>query len=277
MKLVKTNLGWREFWYQEDDRYIGQRIALGKYEPYLTKVILENTDRDSTAVDVGANIGYYTVLLADKVKNVWAVEPEEKTFEILKKNCSGLKNVRLIRAAVGSREEMIELEVSKENYGNHRIISNFKFSTRGGLRYAPLISKTEKVKIKKLDSLVKEQVDLMKIDVQGWESEVIEGAKKIIKKYKPTIFFELSKKENYDKDKNMWIFLKKVYKKIYFVDEYIQIYYPVSFERIKKYIEKKEQGNLVVFQENNLKIKWGGIKDFWLKKWVKRIIGRPET
>ncbi|MFA4826981.1 MAG: FkbM family methyltransferase [Candidatus Shapirobacteria bacterium] len=267
MKLVKTKLDGREFWYREDDRYIGQRIALEKYEPYLTKLILENIDINSMAVDVGANIGYYTVLLANKIKNVWAVEPEEKTFEILTKNCEELKNVNLIKAAAGSKDGVTELEVSKENYGNHRIISNFKFQ----------ISKTEKVKIKKLGSLVKEQVDLMKIDVQGWESEVIKGAKELIKKYKPTIFFELSKKENYDKDKKMWIFLKNIYKNIYFIDEYIQIYYPVSFEWVKKYVEKKEQGNLVVFRENNLETKWGGIKDFWPKKWIKRIIGRLET
>jgi FkbM family methyltransferase len=267
MRLAKTKLAGREFWYREDDRYIGQRIALGKYEPYLTKVIMENTNSNSVAVDVGANIGYYTVLLANKVKNVMGIEPEEKTFEILTKNSSGLKNVRLVRAAAGSKDGAIDLEVSKENYGDHKIISNLKF----------LISKTEKVKIKTLDNLVKEQVDLMKIDVQGWESEVIEGAKELIKKDRPTIFFELSKKENYKKDKKMWIFLKYFYKKIYFVDEYIQIYYPVNFKWIKNYVEKKEQGNLVVFRKNNFEIKWGGVKDFWLKKWIKRIVGRPET
>lgn len=75
----------------------------------------------------------------------------------------------------------------------------------------------------------------------------------------------------------MWLFLEGIYEKIYFVDEYIQIYYPVSFEWIKNYVEKKEQSNLVVFRENNFKTKWGGIRDFWLKKWVKRKMGRLET
>jgi FkbM family methyltransferase len=266
--LKKTKLAGREFWYWEDDRYIGQRIALGKYEPYLTKVIMENTNSNSRAVDVGANIGYYTVLLAKKVKTVMGVEPEEKTFEILTKNSSGLKNVRLVRAAVGSKDGAIDLEVSKENYGDHKISSKYKVES---------LKLIEKVKIRKLNNLVKEQVDLMKIDVQGWESEVIEGAKELIKKNRPTIFFELSKKKNYDQDKKMWLFLKNIYKNIYFVDEYIQVYYPVSFKWIKNYLEKKEQGNLVVFRENNLETKWGGVRDFWLKKWVKRIIGRPET
>lgn len=270
---MRTKLSRRDFWYRSDDRYIGQRIALGKYEPYLTKLILKNIGINSTVVDVGANIGYYAVLLADKVKNVWAVEPEEKTFKILTKNSEGLKNVSLVKAAAGNKDGVIELEVSKENYGDHRINPpKSPFDPTGA-------SKGDLMQCKciRLDNLVKEKTDLMKIDVQGWESEVIGGAKELIKINKPTIFFELSKKENYNQDKKMWLFLKNIYKKIYFVDEYIQIYYPVSFAWTKNYIEKKEQGNLVVFRQNNLETKWGEIKDFWLKKWIKRIIGRPET
>jgi FkbM family methyltransferase len=266
MKLIRTKLNGRKFWYWENDRYIGQRIALGKYEPYLTKLILRQAQHGDVVIDVGANIGYYTILLAKNAKTVMGIEPEEKTFEILTKNCEGLKNVRLIRAAAGSKDGEAELVRSEENYGDNRINPSKSPFDKGDL-----------VQCIRLDNLIKERVDLMKIDVQGWESEVIEGAKKVIEKYKPTIFFELSKKENYERDKKMWLFLKKVYKKIYFVDEYIQIYYPVSFAWAKNYIEKKEQGNLVVFQENNFKTKWGGIRDFWLKKWVKRKMGRLET
>jgi len=270
MELKKTRLAGREFWYRGDDRYIGQRIAAGKYEPYLTKKILRLaslSQDDMVVADVGANIGYYTVLLAKKARKIYAIEPEEKTFEILKKNCEGLGNITTLNMAAGDRNGEVELKVSKENYGDHKINNQFSKSN----------FQLKKVKIRKLDSLIKGQVDLMKIDVQGFENEVIEGAKKIIGKYRPTIFFEVSKKKSYEKDKKIFKFLKSFYKDIYFIDEYIQIYYPVSFEWIKNYLKKKEQGNFVVFRDNNWMTKVRGLKDFWMKKWVKRRLGRVET
>ncbi|MFA6250109.1 MAG: FkbM family methyltransferase [Candidatus Shapirobacteria bacterium] len=271
MKLIKTRVRSRDFWYQEDDKYVGQRIALGKYEPYLTKVMLNQVqhDKTETVIDVGANIGYYTVMLADKAKQVIAIEPEEKTFGVLKKNLGGLKNVKAVMVAAGSKNGQAVLEVSKENLGDHRIQRSKIKDQKSKINL--------KVKIRKIDDLAGDNVDLMKIDVQGFENEVIEGAKEIIQKYRPTIFWEISKKKDFGQDKNTYDFLKTIYGDIYFVDEYIQIYYSVSFEWIKKYLAKKEQGNFVVFRDNGLKTRWGGTKDFWLKKWVKRAMGRLET
>ena len=90
MKLKKARIfGKYKFFYLENDRYIGQRIALEKYEPYETQLILRQAKVGDTVVDVGANIGYYTVLLADKIGKtgkIYAFEPDKTNFEILKKN-----------------------------------------------------------------------------------------------------------------------------------------------------------------------------------------------
>ena len=56
-KLVKTIFKNTVFWYQWNDEFVGQRIALGKYEPYLTKLILGKIKPESVVVDVGANMG----------------------------------------------------------------------------------------------------------------------------------------------------------------------------------------------------------------------------
>ncbi|OGL53993.1 hypothetical protein A3K55_02200 [Candidatus Shapirobacteria bacterium RBG_13_44_7] len=254
MKLAKTRFGGAVFYYQADDKYIGQRIALGKYEPYLTKLMLGNVGRGETVVDVGANIGYYTVLLGKKAKKVYAFEPEKTSFEILKKNVevNKLKGVELFGVALGGKKEKKKLEKSKDNFGDNRL------SDKGGV-----------VGVERLDDLVKEKIGLIKIDTQGWEPEVIKGAREIIRKYHPKIFLEYSPSMytaagmDY---REMWQFLEEEYGKIFYIDEYIQIYFPI------KNCEK--ECNLWVGKEKSF---GNRDKDFWLKKWLKRKLGRPAT
>jgi hypothetical protein len=86
----------------------------------------------------------------------------------------------------------------------------------------------EEVKIVKLDDFLKnKKIDLMKVDTQGWEPEVIEGAKKIISKNKPIMFLEYSpasyqiaKLDGQKMMKN----LRKIYKNIWWINEWLYIY-----------------------------------------------------
>ncbi len=248
-----------KFWYREDDRYIGQRVALGKYEPYLTKLMLGNVNEGDTVVDVGANIGYDTVLFGKKARKVYAFEPEKINFGILKKNIkeNKLKNIKAFKLALGSKKEEKRLFESRENYGDNRLNPSRSPLDRGDL-----------VDVAKLDDVVSEKVDLIKIDTQGWEPEVIAGAKNLIKKYHPKIFFEWSPKMYVDAGLNyqkMWNFLMEEYNRIYYVDEYIQVYYPVE--------QCNWECNLWVGESNW----WKQYRDFWPKKWLKRILGKPAT
>jgi len=270
--LAKTIIGGKYYLnYLWNDKYIGQRIALGKYEPYLTKLILRQAStkggQAGCVVDVGANIGYYSVLLAEKLKTVYAYEPEKVNFEILEKNIrdNKFKNVEAKRLAVGSKNAEIKLVKSKENYGDHRV---FNYELR--IKNYELIK--EETKIIRLDDEIKEKVDLIKIDTQGWEPEVILGAKKIIEKDKPVIFLEYwpwaYKKARLD-DKEMIGFLRKVYGKIYFIDEYVQTYFLVSDDYLEKYCVGDKACSLMVSSEVNY---WNQIKDVNLKKLIKGVI-----
>ena len=106
MKLLKSKIFEKYvFNYLPDDKYVGQRIALEKYEPYETELILKQVKSGDIIVDVGANIGYYTVLFADKVGKkgkIIAIEPDPINFEILQKNIKENKlfNVVAVQAAV---------------------------------------------------------------------------------------------------------------------------------------------------------------------------------
>jgi len=278
MKLEKCKIfGKYVFNYLPDDKYVGQRIALEKYEPYLTKLMLSKIKTGDVILDIGANIGYYAVLFADKVGKkgkVIAIEPDPINFEILQKNIKNNKlfNVVAVQAAVGNENKKMEIYESKENYGDHRMWGN---------------GPTKPVFCRRLDDLLKEleykKIDFIKMDVQGFETEVIEGGKNMIEKNKPIIFFEYwpwgNKKAGSD-IKKMMDFFRKIYKKIFFVDEYIQIHFPVSQKFLdKKYSDKNEgdYGNLWVKSKIYFNDRISQFSSFWVKKFIKRILGKDET
>ena len=271
MKLKKVKIfGKYVFYYLSNDKYIGQRIALEKYEPYETQLILRQTRLGDVVIDVGANIGYYTILLADKVGKtgkVYAFEPDKLNFEILKKNieANNLKNVEIINAAVGSNAGKLKLHKSKENLGDHKLYGEDK--------------EIEEVKIIKLDDYFKNiKIDLMKIDTQGWEPEVIEGAKNIISKNKPIMFLEYSPASyriaKLDGQKMMRN-LRKIYKKIWWIDEWLYIYKNLSQKKIDKKCATNKTGyaDLWMKKETNLIDFMNQYRFIKIKQWMKRLAG----
>lgn len=269
MNLKKCKIfGKYTFYYLTNDKYIGQRIALEKYEPYETQLILRQTKIGNVVIDVGANIGYYTILLADKVGKtgrVYAFEPDKINFEILKKNieANNLKNVEIINAAVGSKTGKIKLHKSKENLGDHKLYGDDK--------------EIEEVKIIKLDEFIKEKVDVIKVDTQGWEPEVIKGAKKIIAKNRPIMFLEYSpasyKIAKLDGQK-MMKFLRKIYKKIWWINEWLYIYKNLNQKKVDKICATNKTGyaDLWMKKKINLGDKIGQIRDLKIKKLIKKIL-----
>ena len=236
-----------DFWYRSDDKFIGQRIALGKYEEYETKLLLRQLRPDDVAVDVGANIGYYTILMAKKAKKVYAVEPEEINFEILQKNvtANNLKNVVLIKVAASNKNEQRAMIKDLKNYGNHHLGRE----------------KSGGVDCQRLDDiLVNEQkISLIKIDTQGWEPAVIGGAENIIKRDSPVLFLEYwprgMKEAKLDGDK-MINFLKTIYKNIWQIDDHLNI-----FKIIKKdIVVNKKTGYVDLYMNNKIKM----IDHLWL-------------
>lgn len=282
------------FNYLPNDKFVGQRIALEKYEPYLTKLMLSKIKEGDVVLDIGANIGYYAVLFAEKTGKtgkVIAIEPDPINFEILQKNIKENKlfNVVAVQAAVGNENKKMEIFKSKENFGDHRMWNQNPLPDKpeSPLKEGGQFRKSKEVFCRRLDDLLKEleyqKIDFIKMDVQGFESLVVKGGEKVIEKNKPIIFFEYwpwgNKKAGSD-IKKMMNFFRKIYKKIFWIDEYIQIYSPVSQKFLdKKYSDKNESeyGNLWLKSEINFSDLLGQIKDFWIKKFIKRILRKAET
>ncbi len=145
------------------------------FEPFETKIVKKYVKKGMTVVDAGANIGYYTLLLSRLVGPkglVHAFEPGKENFELLKKNVelNKYKNTKLNRAALSNKEGAIKLYLSETNPQDHRIVKDKE--TR----------KFEKVSAVTLDKYFgkKNNVDFIKMDIQGAEILALEGAKKIL-------------------------------------------------------------------------------------------------
>ncbi|NPA34187.1 MAG: FkbM family methyltransferase [Chlorobi bacterium] len=151
-------------------------------------------------IDIGANMGHYTVLLSKLVGpqgKVYAVEPVEPVIDILKYNTKNYTNVEILPFAIGDKDGQVEmsnlayLNKGFVSSGTHFIITD------------PLQKKKDVlfiVNMKKGSEVFKnlKRVDFIKCDVEGYEVNVIRELMPIIRKYKPIMLIELWKK-NLDK------------------------------------------------------------------------------
>jgi len=154
-------------------------VKKGVYEEFNTKFIKKNVREGDVVLDIGANIGYFTLICASlvgKTGKVFAFEPEPKNFEILKKNVTenGYDNVILENMALSNRKGIVDLYLSDESTGMHRIYSSKLTS-----------DKHIKVNVTTLDEYFQEQIPniaFIKLDVEGSEFGVLQGMKSILNK-----------------------------------------------------------------------------------------------
>ncbi len=131
----------------------------------------------SVAVDVGAHIGSIAIPLAQKSKQVYAIEPVEESAELLKQNLllNRIGNVQLHRCGLGDT-----MTTASAVIGNPKSTGTFMLREGTG------------IEVKTLDSLELGRVDLIKIDVEGMEAQVLKGGEKTISQWRPLIFFEVN-------------------------------------------------------------------------------------
>ena len=170
--------------------WIGINIALkGLFEEEHLKDLnhlLINLDFDvsnSTAIDIGSNIGNHAIEFAKYFKKVICYEPNPRAYDLLATNTKHLKNVEVFNWGIGSKEEYLQLQENINNIGGSSAKYQIDEKNIVNIEIKPLDND--------FDSLKK--VMLLKIDVEGMEIDVLRGAEKIIAKFYPLICFEQHK------------------------------------------------------------------------------------
>ena len=170
-----------KFYLDDKPEYVKRALRDGHpWEPHVLKALAEAAVPGSTALDIGAHIGSITIPLARLVGSqgrVYAFEPQKPVFRELFYNLTlnQVENVIPLRYAVGASSAVVEMEPDQGYDGQVRIGA-------GG----------DRVEMRTIDSFFFSDVSVIKIDVEGYEGEVLRGARETIETFHPVIVLEIS-------------------------------------------------------------------------------------
>jgi len=213
--------------YNKNDKYIGRSIELyGEFSELEVELFRQICKRDFVVVEVGANIGTHTMALSKIVGDkgrVYAFEPQRVVFQTLCANMAlnSITNVEAFQVALFNQKgELLIPEIDYDKEGNFGGIELDRFSD--GLKVAQ----------EKADEFLNlKRFDFFKIDVEGMEQGVIEGASKLIEMFKPILYVENDRLEKSDA---LIQTITKLGYKIYKHNPYL--YNPNNFEKNKNNI-----------------------------------------
>lgn len=189
--------------------------ALGIYEPPVQETLANHLKPGDIFYDIGANVGFFTIIVAKLVGEtgkVYAFEPAPYNAKLLRKNIelNKFNNVTVIEKAVAESSQKGELVLGDYCGGN--VLANF-FT---GIESTPKKQNSVSVDVICIDDLVENQTinppNMVKIDVEGGEINVIQGMMKIINNHKPILLYEID-------DRNKRIFQEKMNKIDSFVSD----------------------------------------------------------
>ena len=173
----------------EWDNHFHKQIKGGEYQKAQRDFALSFVTEWDIAIDIGANIGFWTKPLCKEFRFVWAFEPGRENWEHCHKNLEGIKNYQLEQVALSDKQaENVRLYSTSDSCGD--------------LRITPVDNKIKEVvdtvDMMMLDNYYHElmpkyagKVGFIKIDVQQHEKEVLLGATRILEEHSPVICIEL--------------------------------------------------------------------------------------
>ena len=175
------------FMYLRGDQYVGRSLELyGEFSEGEVALFRQVVPAGGVVFEGGANIGALTVPLARIVGpqgRVIAVEPQRAVYNVLCGNVAlnGLVNVEAERCALGA--EAGEISVPVLGYGEAANYGGISLDDVG-------LTVSEEVPMRTVDSFDLDRLHLLKLDVEGFEEQVLSGAEATLNKHRPVVFVE---------------------------------------------------------------------------------------
>ncbi|HMT19795.1 MAG TPA: FkbM family methyltransferase [Promineifilum sp.] len=168
-------------WVDAKDPLVARGIMTARsYETHVTAALLRELHPDSTFVDIGANMGWFTLLGATVARQVIAIEPNPANVQLLYRSvlANGFENVRVLQGAVTDGPNLLQLNFLHSNGSVSSVEASAATATI--------------VQGNALDSLLKdiERIDVMKMDIEGHEPIALEGMRETLRRFRPVLIFE---------------------------------------------------------------------------------------
>lgn len=182
---VLLNLPDFKLYVRLDDWAVGARIAVKRgYEPHVTAVLRPLIEPGMVLVDIGANIGYYSLLAAARVGpggKVIAFEPSAQNCELLRMSlaANGFANVVLHPYAVADADKVVGFDMGDSN---------------GRIDPVNPSASAFQVRAVRLDDFLRDEarIDLIKLDIEGAEGLALAGMRSLLHQHHPVIVTEFS-------------------------------------------------------------------------------------
>jgi len=170
---------------EPSDRMHGQIAFLSYYDKELSETIARlGREKRGRFVDVGANIGYYSLLWVaqSQENNAIAIEPSPRVHSLLQENIdrNGFRDrITIVKAAAGPEKGEVQFDVGPEDEVGWGGVTGTEVET-----VTEESKETIQVEQRRLDEIVSGSVALLKVDVEGAETWVFQGAEELLKSQK---------------------------------------------------------------------------------------------
>ena len=178
------------YWVDSSDKLYMQRLKSGQYQRsnwYFAQTLIDDW---STAIDVGSNNACNAINYAEKFLSVECFEPtplaQQLWINTVRDN--SVTNCHLHPFGLGERAYITEILIHEHN-GGHNHLAHYDKNPRS--RPDRRTRRTETVEVRTLDSFNFKDIGFIKVDVEGYERFVLEGAQALIKRDRPTIQLEI--------------------------------------------------------------------------------------
>ena len=184
----------RNYYIPENDHHFLEYLKqFEHYQEAQRNRALSHVENWDLALDIGANIGLWAKDLSNYFDRLVCFEPNPNCIEYLRKNIK-IETTEIYSHALGSKDGNKNLFIHPVNSGASSFVDYTKigFDELSRPVYGKFPEKTKKVNvdIKKLDNFNFKKIDFIKIDVQGYESEVLKGAETTLTVNNPIICLE---------------------------------------------------------------------------------------
>lgn len=180
---------------------VGDAIIRGEFwDEHLKEAIETHADHDRIAIDAGAYIGFHSVFLSHHFARVHAFEPQHQAYSLLRTNIelNGRRNIEAVEIGLYSHpcwlrlapDEMQEIAIPRRD-GD---IEYEKIGNAAALTFIKTDERTpDAVRAVTIDSLDFDRVGFIKVDTQGADFRVLQGAEETIRRCRPVIAFEFER------------------------------------------------------------------------------------